>query len=343
MNASRDDRYVRQAMFREIGAERQARIGAATAAVVGIGALGCQEAALLARAGVGRLILIDRDFVERTNLQRQILFDESDAAQMLPKADAARRHLAAANGDIRIDAHAEDLTAANVERLLDGANVIVDGSDNFDVRYLLNDFAVARGIPWVYAAAVGTTGLLMPVLPQVGPCLRCVFEEPPPRGSTDTCDTAGVLGPTTSLVGSLAALEALKILAGRDDAVRRGLLQCELWENELRSVSISTPRDDCPCCGARRFPFLERTAASAVATLCGRDAVQVAPARDRAFDYDLVRERLVRAAGAVDNGYLLRFRADGHDVVLFRDGRAIVRGLDDPTAARALYARFIGA
>ncbi len=337
------DRYVRQSIFREIGAERQRRIQEGCAAVVGVGALGCQEAALLARAGVGRLVLIDRDFVERTNLQRQILFDEDDAKNVMPKAAAAARHLGAANRDIRIDAFCEDLVAGNAERLLSGVDVIVDGSDNFEVRYLLNDFAVSHGVPWIYAAAVGTTGLFMPVVPAKTPCLRCVFEEPPPRGSTDTCDTAGVLGPTTSIVGSLAALEALKLLAGREDAVRRGLLQCELWENEMRAMSIDAPRGDCPCCAKRQFPFLEGAAGGGSAALCGRNAVQVAPPRGTPFDFAAVRERLARSVEVVDNGYLVRFRAEGRDVVLFQDGRAIVRGTDDVGAARALYARFVGA
>lgn len=336
------DRYARQSLVREIGRAGQEAIGRARVAIVGIGALGCQEAALLARAGIGTLRLIDRDFVELTNLQRQILYTEQDAAAALPKAEAARAHLQAANGDIAIEAVAEDLEPANAQRHLGDVDLVVDGSDNFEVRYLVNDFCVKTGKPWVYAAAVGATGLLMPVIPGTTPCLRCLFEEPPGAGSADTCDTVGVLGPNTSTVASLAAMEALKIAAGRLDAVRRGLLQLDLWENDLRAVAIDAPRADCPCCGKRRFPYLDPRTASVTTSLCGRDAVQVKPAASKAFDFAAVAKRLAAALPVEDNGYLLRFTADGCQISLFRDGRAIVKGTADPAAARALYARTVG-
>lgn len=336
------DRYARQSLYREIGPEGQRRIGEARVAIVGVGALGCQEAALLARAGVGRLRLIDRDLVDLTNLQRQILFTEEDAEAARPKASAAKAHLAAANSAIEIEARDEDLTARNVDGLLGGCDVIVDGSDNFEVRYLVNDHAVRAGVPWVYAAAVGATGLLMPVLPGDTPCLRCLFEDLPPAGSSETCDTAGVLGSTTATVGALAALEALKIAAGRRDAVRRGLLQLDLWGNEVRPLRVAAPRPDCPCCGRREFPFLTEPKGRPAAHLCGRDAVQVS-APEAGVDLDSVRRRIRAGGPGEDLGIVLRFRDGPLDVTVFADGRAIVRGTTDPARARAAYSRFVGA
>lgn len=337
-------RYARQSLFREIGPEGQEKIGQSQIAIVGIGALGCQEAAILARAGVGHLRLIDRDLVDLTNLQRQILFTEKDAYLAAPKASTARDHLSLANSQIEIVAHDVDLDARNIARLLGDVDVIVDGSDNFEVRYLVNDFAISRRIPWIYAAAVGATGLLMPVLPGETSCLRCIFEEPPPAGAAQTCDTAGVLGSTTATVGALAAAEALKIAAGRTDAVRRGLLQLDLWANEERGVEISTPRAECPCCGAREFPFLDARTSGATTSFCGRDAIQVRPADPaRGFAWDDVRRRIMDSVVAEDRGLLLRFHDDDLEVTLFRDGRAIVRGTVDPARARAVYARFVGA
>lgn len=337
-----DPRYSRQMLYREIGGSGQERIGRSRIAIVGIGALGTIEASILARAGVGFLRLIDRDFVETSNLQRQVLFTEEDAERAMPKAEAARAHLARANSAITIDARAEELDAASAPALLDDVDLVVDGCDNFEVRYVVNDFCVRAGKPWIYAAAVGTTGLLMPVLPGESPCLRCLFEDPPPPGTAATCDTTGVLGPTTATIGALAALEALKLAAGRRDAVRRGLLQAELWENELRDVGIASPRADCPCCGKREFPFLEARAAGVSVALCGRDAVQVAPQRRTGFDFAGVRARLGSAMELEDNGFLLRFRVDGLRVTLFKDGRAIVSGTNDPVAARAVYAKSVG-
>lgn len=342
MNDPAHDRYGRQALFSEIGPEGQAKIGRARVAIVGIGALGCQQAALLARAGIGTLRLIDRDFVEETNLQRQILFTEQDAREAVPKALAAREHLSRANSRITLEAEVRDVTAASVEALLEGIDLIVDGSDNFEVRYLLNDFAVRTGKPWIYAAAVGATGLIMPILPGKTPCLRCLFEDAPPAGSTETCDTAGVVGPVTSVIGALSAMEALKLAAGRTDAVSRGLLQVDLWFNEFRGISADSPREGCPCCQQRLFPHLESKAGGSSVELCGRNAVQVSPTPGVEFDFTSVRERLAKSGALLDNGYLLRFQAAGLEVTLFQDGRAILKGTDDPAQARAVYSRYVG-
>lgn len=337
-----DPRYARQWLYSELGAQGQRKLSSSRVAIIGIGALGTIEATLLARAGIGFLRLVDRDFVELTNLQRQVLFDENDAHLALPKAEAAKSHLLRANSTIRIEAVATELNPSTAKSLLDDVDLVVDGSDNFEVRYLINDACVERGLPWIYAAAVGTTGLLMPVIPGTTPCLRCVFEEPPPPGSAATCDTAGVLGMTTSTVGSLAALEALKILSGRADSIRRGLLQLELWSNELHAVTLENPRKDCPCCGRREFPFLTERRSSLATSLCGRDAIQVAPATRGPFDFDAVKLRLAGSVALRDNGFLTRFEHDGKQVTLFRDGRAIVKGTTDPSVARTIYARFIG-
>jgi molybdopterin-synthase adenylyltransferase len=336
-----DSRYSRQIRYREIGVDGQRRLGEARIAIVGIGALGTIET-ILARAGVGTLRLIDRDFVEPSNLQRQVLFTESDAAGGLPKAEAARSHLLSANSTIVIEARVKELTAATVDELLSDVDLVVDGADNFDVRYVVNDYCVRERKPWIYAAAVGTTGLLMPILPQESPCLRCLFEEPPPAGSAETCDTSGVLGSTTATIGALAALEALKIAAGRTDAVRRGLLQAELWENDLRAVGIATPRADCPCCAKREFRFLAPASGQLATSLCGRDAVQVTPSIRTGFEFDSVRSRLSAAYTLEDNGYLVRFQCEGVRVTLFRDGRAILSGTSDANLARAIYTRSIG-
>ena len=342
MSVPFDDRYSRQSLFRQIGTEGQQRISNSRIAVVGIGALGSQSATLLARAGVGMLRLIDRDYVELSNLQRQVLFTEQDAERALPKALAARDHLQRVNSAIEITAEIRDLTPASVEALLSDVEIIVDGTDNFEVRYLINDYAVFNRRPWIYAAGVGAHGLILPVLPEQTACLRCLFEDPPPAGSAETCDTAGVVGPLTSVIGSLAAMEALKLASGQTEAVRRGLLQVDLWFNEFRSISTDRPRKDCPCCQLRRFPFLEFRETGASLVLCGRDAVQVSPAPASAFDLDQVRKRLGRVMQVEDNGCLLRFLADGLQVTLFADGRAILKGTSETSRARAVYARFVG-
>ena len=336
-----EDRYSRQRLFAEIGDEGQTRVRAGHAVVVGLGALGCPAAALLVRAGVGHVTLIDRDIVEWTNLQRQTLFTEHDAANGSAKSAAAATALGAANSDVRLTPHVRDLDSTNVDLLLADADVVVDGTDNFAVRFLINDWCVRESRPWIYAAAVGANGLLMPVLPGTTPCLRCVFESPPPAGSTETCDTAGVLGPVTSIVGALAALEALKIVAGRRDAVRRGLLSLDLWPGDIRSIDMQTRRDDCPCCGARTFPFLERRPGGATA-LCGRDAVQVTPTSDAPFEFESVRQRLTRVTEVRDAGSLLRFDSGGLTITLFEDGRAIVHGTHDESRARSVYDRLVG-
>jgi adenylyltransferase/sulfurtransferase len=355
-------RYHRQALLPGFGPEGQRRLLSSTALVLGCGALGSAAADLLARAGVGRLVIVDRDYVELTNLQRQVLFDENDVAEALPKAEAARRKLARINSGVEVVAVVDDLNHRNIERYAAGADVLVDGLDNFETRYLANDFAVSRGVPYVYGGAVGTGGAAFAVLPhteagdtpweragRASPCLRCLFEEAPPPGTTATCDTVGVLGPLVTIVAGFEATEALKILTGNYDRVSPALLNLDLWANSVLSLKVSDARErgDCPCCKQRRFEFLEGLAGSSATALCGRDAVQLTHRQAAgALDLSGVAERL-RAHGEVKvNDYLVRAaivdNGRPYELTVFGDGRAIVKGTSEPAAARTVYARYVG-
>jgi molybdopterin-synthase adenylyltransferase len=364
-------RYHRQMLLAGFGEAGQRKLGSATAVVLGCGALGTVVADMLARAGVGRLVLVDRDFVELTNLQRQVLFDERDIADALPKAEAAKRKLARVNSQIEVTAVVDDVNAANVERLVEGADVLLDGVDNFETRYVANDAAVKLGIPYIYGGAVGTVGTAFAILPHstdgsslweraqgeraegsngATPCLRCLFEEAPPPGSGATCDTVGVIGAAPAIVANFEAAEALKILTGNYDRVCPTMLSFDLWSNTFKQFKVARAYDDgdCPCCKHRRFEYLDGTLGSAAATLCGREAVQLRRKRE-ADDVELeeVASRL-RAHGAVTvNEFLLRAklvdRERPYEITLFKDGRAIVHGTHEPHVARSLYAKFIGA
>lgn len=339
MTESERERYSRQTLFAPIGEAGQRRLLASHAAVVGCGALGSFHAAALARAGVGRLTLIDRDYVEPSNLQRQWLYTEQDAAEGLPKAVAARNGIARINSGVQVEARVADLTPENVDELLQDPDVLLDGSDNFEVRYLLNDYAVRESKPWVYGGAVASHGVVMPILPGDSACLACVFPEAP-GGAQPTCDTAGVLGSTTAAVASFQVAEALKILSGNRDAVRRQLLTLDVWDGVPRAISTGKPNPDCRTCGRREFPHLEQSARRA-AVLCGRDAVQI---HDRSGPLDLERlAETLRPLGEVRaNEYAVRFRTPSHEMTIFEDGRAIIKGAADPRVARSLYARYVG-
>ncbi len=339
MDAAGRERYSRQILFPGIGEAGQEALLRAHAAIVGCGALGSFHAAALARAGVGRLTIVDRDYVEPSNLQRQWLFEESDAAESLPKAVAAQKRIAAINSSISVRAAVADLTASNVQDLLNDAGLILDGTDNFDTRYLINDYAVSRGIPWIYGAAVGSYGLAMPVIPEVTACLRCVYPEQP-TGVQPTCETAGVLNVIVSVVASLQVADALKILSGNTNLVRPRITTVDVWEGGIRQIS-GPPRDpECPTCGRREFPYLERTALPPV-SLCGRNAVQVRD-RERPIDLRELAGRLRPVGEVRANEYALRFLIPPYEMTIFPDGRAIVKGTDDPGVARSLYARYIG-
>ena len=334
-----EERYSRQVLFPGIGAEGQRRLAAAKVAIVGCGATGSAAAALLARAGVGTLRILDRDYVEASNLQRQSLFDEADAAESLPKAIAAARKMAAFNSQIVVEPEVADLTPANVRRLLAGAQLILDGTDNFETRYLINDYAVEAGTPWIYGAAVGSYGVTMNVLPGETACLSCLFPEPP-SGTVETCDTAGILNSVAHFVASVQATEALKLLVGAKDKLRRTLLSWDAWNNARSEVSATKPRPGCRTCGARQFPYLAGEGRPHI-TLCGRNSVQIHE-RSRPVDFAEASRRLEPHGRVRHNEFVLKFWHDPYEMTVFPDGRAIIKGTTDPAAARSFYARYIG-
>ncbi len=365
-------RYQRQMLLHGWGRDGQERLSRSHALIVGVGALGCSTADLLARAGVGTLTLVDRDVVEATNLQRQVLFGERDVG--LPKAEAAARRLGEVNSAIRVRPVVADFSPRNAERLLGngaaapgvqggagipGVDILVDGTDNFETRYLLNDLSVKRGLAYAYAGVVGTRGMQATLVPGSArrrvstPCLRCIFEDAPEPGSTPTCDTAGVLGPAVAVVTGAQGADVLKVLLGREETLGGTLLEFDLWSNERRRVTLPAPRADCPCCGHARYEYLESERTSDWGVLCGQNAVQLTPAALAALDLDALARRLAAVVGAGEvlrTGFMVRARItpDGAhtpplELSVFSDGRAIVRGTTRPDAARALYARYVGA
>jgi adenylyltransferase/sulfurtransferase len=336
------DRYSRQILFEGIGEEGQRRLRAARVLVVGCGALGSAQVEMLARAGVGHLKIVDRDFVEESNLQRQTMFTELDARERVPKAVAAARRVAEINSEVECAGEVADVSASNVERLVEGCDVVLDGTDNFATRFLLNDACVKHGVAWVYGAAVGSYGVTMTVRPRVSPCLRCVFREVPAAASAPTCDTAGVIMPIIAVVAAVQVAEALKLLTNKVESLHGSLMQFDVWRNEWRRIALKERATDCPTCALGRFDSLEAEAGDMTTVLCGRNAVQVTPARAASVDLDSLAARL-RSAGEVKaNPYLVRLSAGGYELTVFKDARAIVRGTDDAAVARTLYARYVG-
>jgi len=334
----KDERYSRQILFAPIGPEGQKRIGTSKVAVVGCGAIGASACTLLARAGVGTLRIIDRDYVEPSNLQRQLLFDEEDARQSNPKAEAAARRLSQINADVKVEPQAKDLTPQSLS-LLQGVDLVLDCTDNFETRYLINDFAVKSDRPWIYAAAVGSYAVSMNIVPAETACLSCVFPEPP-RGTFATCDTAGILNSAATLVASVQIAEALKILVGAHAQLRRTLLSIDVWTNDRSEISAATPREGCKVCGQKIFEHLEGKARPQI-TLCGRNSVQIHE-RERPVDFPEMSSRLSAHGQVRYNDLVLKFWRDAYEMTLFRDGRAIIKGTSDPAVARSLYARFVG-
>lgn len=338
MPISSEERYSRQVLFAGIGKQGQARLRAARAVLVGCGATGSVLASLLSRAGVGRLVIVDRDYVEPSNLQRQIIFDEADAEQGLPKAIAAARHLAKINSDITVEPCVADLTSANAAELLSNTQIILDGTDNFEARYLINDFAVQNNIPWIYAGAVGSYGATMNILPDRTACLSCIFPEAP-SGHLETCDTAGILNSAAACIASIAATEAIKLLVDAAETLRTTLLSYDVWNghhNEVRTVRAG----NCPTCVQREFVHLSAIGRAPV-SLCGRNSVQVHE-RSSAMNFPEIETRL-RGHGSVRyNEFVLKFFRAPYEITLFRDGRAIIKGTTDHGVARSLYARYIG-
>ena len=333
------ERYSRQVLFAGIGESGQQKLHAAHVALVGCGATGAAAASLLARAGVGTLTLIDRDFVEESNLQRQVLFDEQDAAESLPKAEAARRKIALFNSEVEVRAHVADLTPGNIHELLSGADLVLDATDNFETRYLLNDYAIEQHKPWIYSAAVGAYAVTMNILPGETACLACIFPEAP-SGTVETCDTAGILNSAVNLAASLAVTEAMKFLVGAHDRLRRTLLSCDLWTNEWSQIAASHPSKGCPVCQGRDFRHLRGEGRPHI-TLCGRNSVQIHE-HGRPVNFAELETRLRPHGKVRHNSMLLRFERGEHVLTVFADGRAIIQGTTDVAQARSLYARFIG-
>ncbi len=334
-----EERYSRQILFSGIGREGQNRLAAAHVTIVGCGATGSALAALLGRAGVGSLRIIDRDYVEPSNLQRQVLFDEADAAESLPKAVAAARKLALANSEIQVEPQVADLTPTNIGQLLQGTHLILDGTDNFETRYLVNDYAVSASIPWIYAGAVASHGVTMTVLPGETACLACIFPESP-RGTFETCDTAGILNSAVNVIAGLEATEAIKLLVGARDELRRSLLSFDVWTNERSEIATAHPRPACRACGLHDFTHLAGEGRPHI-TLCGRNSVQIHECQ-HPIDFAELTVRLMPHGPVRHNEFVLKFWRDPYELTLFPDGRAIVKGTTDAAVARSLYARFIG-
>jgi molybdopterin-synthase adenylyltransferase len=336
-----NDRYSRQILFRGIGLEGQQKLASARVAIVGCGATGSALAALLARAGVGAMRIIDRDYVEPSNLQRQSLFDEKDAADSLPKAVAAARKIASFNSSIVVEPKVDDLIPGNVEALLEGFDLILDGTDNFETRYLINDYAVKQGLPWIYSAAVGSYGVTLNVVPGQTACLACIFPDSP-RGVVETCETSGILNSAVNLVASIAATEALKFLVGgvMSPQLRRTLISYDLWTNEHAEISAAKPRPGCRACGEHDFIHLAGAGRPHI-TLCGRNSVQIHE-RQRPIDFTEMNHRLQPHGTVRHNEFVLKFWHDPYEMTLFPDGRAIIKGTTDTAIARSLYARYVG-
>jgi len=340
MTSGDRERYSRQILFAEIGERGQESLLASHAVIVGCGALGSLHAMALARSGVGRLTIIDRDYVDQSNLQRQFLFEESDAIEAIPKAVAAARHLQRINSAIDVQSVVADLNPANAEELLADAGVILDGTDNFETRYLINDVAVSRGVPWIYGAAVGSYGIEMPVIPGRTACLRCVYPDPP-AGTQPTCDTAGVLNAITAAVAAMQIADAMKILSGRSERVIPHITRMDLWDGTIRQTDQPDRDPDCPACARRDFVHMNGGMRAPI-SLCGRNAVQIHVAA-RTLDLNELKQRLAPLGEVRANEFALRFTQPPYEMTIFADGRAIIKGTTDPGVARSLYARYVGA
>lgn len=339
MNPADRARYLRQIIFSNIGEAGQEKLLAARVLVVGCGATGSVIASTLARAGIGYLKIVDRDFVELNNLQRQVLYDEGDVASRTPKVIAAAQKLQRINSSIQIAPLVADVNAENIEDLMADVDLILDGTDNFETRYLVNDACVKHNKPWIYGGAVSSYGATMTILPNDSACFRCVFLNAPPPGTLPTCDTAGVIGPIVNLVGSLVSAEALKYLTGSGER-NRGLINIDLWENTFDSIELER-RVDCPCCVQHHFDFLDDADAGA-AFLCGRNAIQVRPSHKTTLNLPQLAQRLAPLGTVSQNDYLIQFLFDDYDMTIFPDARAIIKGTEDPTVARSVYAKYIG-
>lgn len=337
-----NERYSRQILFREIGRAGQEKLLNSRVLIVGCGALGASHAEMLSRAGVGKLRIVDRDFVEYTNLQRQTLFKEEDAEQRMPKAAAARKRIAEINSEVEVEDVIADVNNSNVEQFIKECDLVLDGTDNFLIRYLLNDACVKHNRTWIYGAAVSSYGTTMTIIPGETPCLRCIFEEMPDAGSSPTCDTAGVIMPIIASISAVQVTEAIKLLVGDTASLHRSLMQFDLWANDWQKIKLAAPVPDCKACGQKVYEFLDAETQEFSAVLCGRNAVQIAPPHATQIDLESLAAKLNSSMPVKQNEYLVRFEAGEHEVTVFKDARAIIRGTDDISVARSVYARYIG-
>jgi adenylyltransferase/sulfurtransferase len=344
------DRYRRQTCYRSFGEAGQCRLVASRVLVCGCGALGSVIAETLVRAGVGFVRVVDRDFLELDNLHRQVLFDEADVAAGLTKAAAAATHLRQINSQVEVEPVVQDVTHRNIHRLAGDVDLLLDGTDNFQTRYLLNDYALWAGKPWVYGGCIGAEGQTMTILPDVTPCLACVMPQPPPASAIPTCETAGVLGPIVNVIASLQAMEGIKILSGHPEAINPGLTVIDLWHQQLRSVGLAAlaERNNCTVCKQRDFAWLEGRRGAAAISLCGRNAVQISPALDsdiapQSLQLEELARKLRPVGQVTSNPFLVRLAVEEYVISIFADGRAIVSGTDDIAVARAVHARYVGA
>jgi adenylyltransferase/sulfurtransferase len=339
---SNEGRYSRQALLSEVGAEGQARLLASSVLVVGCGALGSVIASTLVRGGVGHVRIVDRDYIELNNLQRQVLFDERDIARGLPKAIAAAEKLGLVNSQVRVEPVVADVNPGNVEGLVSDVDLVLDGTDNFETRLLLNDACLKHGIPWVYGGVIGTHGMTMAIIPDRTACFRCFLADAPPPGSTPTCDTVGVLAAAANVVASLEVVEGIKILMGREDQLHGALLYVDVWSGTFERLVVRKGDVACSACDEGHFEFLDAEVGSYVTTLCGRDAVQVSVRADTALSLTDLARRLEPAGSVRFNEHMLRFSSGPHELIVFSDGRAIIKGTTDEGVARSLYARYVG-
>ncbi|OHB88680.1 MAG: thiamine biosynthesis protein ThiF [Planctomycetes bacterium RIFCSPHIGHO2_02_FULL_40_12] len=338
------ERYSRQILFQHIGEERQKLLMDSYAVVIGCGALGTVSSSYLTRAGIGHIRIIDRDFIEEGNLQRQILFDENDIAEGLPKAVAVQRKLRRVNTKINIEGIVTDVNYANIEKLTKDADIILDGTDNFETRFLINDSCVKNNIPWIYGACIGSRGLVMNIIPSKTPCLRCVFETMPQMGSFPTCDTAGVIGPIAGIIASIQVTEAIKILAEDYESINKMLIEIDVWDTRFKQIDIADLKDlnNCPTCKLHKYSYLEAKDGVMTTLLCGKNAVQVMCRNISGIDLEQLAKRLASIADVRSNAFMLKFKVKDHEFTVFPDGRAIITGTGDFSTAKGLYSKYLG-
>ncbi len=337
------ERYSRQILFQHIDGNRQKKLINSTVLLIGCGALGTVSSSYLVRAGIGKLRIIDRDFIEENNLQRQILFDEDDISENLPKAIAAQKKLQRINSNVKVEGIVTDINYSNIDELTKDVDIIIDGTDNFETRFLVNDFCVKNNIPWVYGACIGSRGVVMNIIPSMTPCLRCVFESMPQMGSFPTCDTAGVIGPIAGIIASFQVTEAIKILTGNYASINKKLLEIDVWQTNFRQIDISGLRDtnNCPTCKLHNYEFLEAEAGIMTTLLCGKNAIQVMSQNIGNIDLRHLEQRLGSIANVSCNDFMLKFKIKDHSFTVFTDGRAIITGTADSSTAKSLYSKYL--